>query len=165
MERIKQLLQEQGKQIADDAIKTKLSEYGLDGSTLSEADAKTIAKELEPEAQPLANLAVSNGKASTPAPKPTSSRRKNAKSVSLKDAMVHAAKQTETEVGTMEDTIRQHKTQYIEQRSQSLVNEIRNTSTEIVDAFTDKLMEEKADAETFHEIGNQFGEGLFPSFA
>ena len=162
MDRIKQLLQEQGKQVTDAAIEQKLTDYGINPSNVSEADAKTIAQELEPSAQSIGGLAVSNG-ASTPSKGKTPAKgRKNAKQLTFKDALVHAAKETEGELSTVENAIRQQKTQYINHRSNSLVSEIRNTSTEIVEAVTDKLMEEKADAETFQQIGTAFAEGLFP---
>jgi hypothetical protein len=164
MDKIKQLLQEQGKQIADSAIQAKLKQYGIPEGSISEDDAKTIADELAPQAQTISGLAVSNGN-SAPAeqkPKATGRGRKSGKQVTLEKAMIHAAKETETELVSMEDNIRHHKGQYVNYRSESLLNEIRNTSTEIVEALTDKLMEEKADAETFQQIGNQLGAGLFP---
>lgn len=165
MERIKQILLDKGKAIADSAIEAKLNEYGIEGE-LSDADAKAIADELESQAQPVSNgLAVSNGNGKTSAPAKTKGKgRKSAKQVTLQDAIVHAAKETETELSTMESAIRQHKGKYVESRTRSIVNEIRNTSTEIVESVTDKLMEETADAESFHQIGNAFGENLFPSF-
>lgn len=166
MERIKQILLDKGKAVADNAIQEKLSEYGIEGDP-SDADARAIADELESQAESVQNgLTVSNGngKTSTPA-KSKGKGRKSAKQVTLQDAIVHAARETETELTTMESAIRQHKGKYVESRTKSIVNEIRNTSTEIVESVTNKLMEETADAESFREIGNAFGENLFPSFA
>lgn len=166
MDKVRQILLDKGKAIADSAIQDKLTEYGIEGDP-SDADAKAIAEELESQAQPVANgLAVSNGNGKTSTPAKTKGRgRKSAKQVTLQDAIVHAAKETETELSTMEGAIRQHKTKYVESRTASIVNEIRNTSTEIVEGVTNKLMEETADAESFREIGNALGENLFPSFA
>lgn len=164
MDKIKQLLQEQGR-LADDAtIQGKLTEYGLDPKNVSDADAKTIADELLPDAKQVANLAVSNG---TPAPATPKAKgngrgRKSAKQVSLKDAIVSAAKETESDMAMMEKAILQQKENYVNYRAETLVNEIANTSTEVVEALTEKLMEVKGDPETFHQIGVQFAEGIFP---
>jgi hypothetical protein len=76
MNRIKELLQAQGKQIANSAIEAKLAEYGLNADKVSEADAKTIAEELAPQAQTISGLAVSNG---NPAPATASKGGKPAK--------------------------------------------------------------------------------------
>lgn len=163
MERIKEILLSRGKAVTDSEIQAKLDEYGINGN-LSETDATAIADELEPQAQETtAGLTVANGNSKTTAPtKRTGKGRKSAKQVSLQDAIVHAAKETETELTTMETAIRQHKGKYVESRTTAIVNEIRNTSTEIVQGVTEKLMEEEADAESFREIGNAFGANLFP---
>ena len=161
MDRIKQLLQEQGKQTTDDAIQAKLSEYGIPEGQITEADAKTIAQELEPSAQSISGLAVSNGSsAPTPAKKQPRGR-KNAKQVALENAIKQAAKETESELGTFETNLNRHKGLYVSHRSDAIVAEIRNTSTEIVEAVTDKLVKEVADVDTFQQIGDEFGAGLF----
>ncbi|HEY9748375.1 MAG TPA: hypothetical protein V6C63_06845 [Allocoleopsis sp.] len=166
MERVRQILLERGKAVADSRIQDKLTEYELTGE-LSETDAKAIADELEGEAQSVSNgLAVSNGNGKAPAPAKAGKGkgRKNAKQVSLQDAIVKAAKETETELTTMESAIRQRKGAYVEARATSIVNEIRNTSTEIVAGVTEKLMQEEADVNSFRDIGEQFGQNLFPAF-
>lgn len=170
MDKIKAILLERGKAVADSAISEKLTEYGIDDGDVSDADAKAIADELGGEAQSVVSngLAVSdgNGKAPKAPAKTTKGRgRKSAKQVTLQDAIVHAAKETEAELSTMESAIRQHKDAYVAARTTSIVNEIRNTSTEIVEGVTEKLMQEEADVDSFRDIGNQLGANLFPSFA
>lgn len=164
MDKVRQILLDRGKAVSDDRIQQKLDEYGLDNP--SEVDARAIADELEPEASEIKNgLAISNGNGKSASLAKAKGRgRKSAKQVSLQDAIVHTAKETEAELTTMESTIRQHKQKYVEARTSSIVNEIRNTSTEIVQSVTEKLMEETADAESFRQIGDELGANLFPSF-
>lgn len=166
MERVKQILLERGKAVADSRIQDKLTEYELAGD-VSEADAKAIADELEGEAQPVSNgLAISNGngngKAATTPKSAKGKSRKKAKDVTLQEAIVKAAKETETELTTMESAIRQHKGAYVAARTDSIVNEIRNTSAEIVQSVTERLVEEEADVDSFRNIGEQLGQNLFP---
>ena len=165
MNKVKEILEQKGKAVANSRIQEKLNEYELDANSLSDVDAQTIAQELEPEAKPIAGgLSTATAQPSAPAKsEPKQKRtRKNAKQVSLKDAIVHAAKETESELSSMEDVIRSQKNAYVAVRSESLVNEIRNTSTEIVESVTEKLMGEEADTESFRQIGIAFSEALFP---
>ena len=163
MERIKQILLEKGKQISDSAIQAKLKEYGIDGNQINEGDAQSLAKELESQAQPINGLTVASGSMAAPGKSKNPSKgRKSAKNVSLKDAIVAAAKETEGDMATMEKAIRQQKNNYVKYRAESLVDEIANTSTEVVEAVTERLLEVKGDPETFHQIGTELGEGLFP---
>lgn len=158
MNKVKKLLLEQNKQASDEAIQATAKEYGVDLNNLSDDEARSIADKVATTS----GLAVATNGASVPMQKQQRKGRKNGKQVSLKDAVVQAAKETETELTTVEDVIRQQKGKYIAQRSESIVNEIRNTSTEVVEAVTERLMEEKADAETFQQIGTELAEGLFP---
>jgi hypothetical protein len=158
METLKALLKQNGRNPEEaDALASK---YGYAADALTDADAQLIIQE---ELQASA-LAPTSGKPAPPANQKGRGRQ-SAKQVKLEDAIIHAAKETETELTTMETAIRQHKGKYVKARTKSIVNEIRNTSTEIVQGVTEKLMEETADAESFLEIGNTFGANLFPSFA
>lgn len=158
MNKVKKLLLEQNKQASDEAIEETAKEYGVDLNNLSDDEARSIADKVATSS----GLAVATNGTSAPTQKQQRRGRKNGKQVSLKDAVVQAAKETETELTTVEDVLRQQKGKYIAQRSESIVNEIRNTSTEVVEAVTERLMEEKADAETFQQIGTELAEGLFP---
>lgn len=164
MNKIKEILEQKGKAVSDSRIQEKLNEYELDTNSLSDVDAQTIAQELEAEAKPISG-SLSTATAQAPAKsEPKQKRtRKNAKQVSLKDAIVHAAKETESELDSMETVIRAQKGAYVESRSTALVNEIRNTSTEIVESVTDKLLREEGDIDSFREIGEFFCSTLFPS--
>ena len=162
MNKVKKLLLEQNKQASDEAIQATAKEYGVDLNNLSDDEARSIADKVATTLVKPEGLAVATNGASVPMQKQQRKGRKNGKQVSLKDAVVQAAKETETELTTVEDVLRQQKGKYIAQRSESIVNEIRNTSTEVVEAVTERLMEEKADAETFQQIGTELAEGLFP---
>lgn len=161
MNKVKELLKFEGLAATDEQIIEVASRRNINLDEIDDDKAAEIVSSIKSS---VSTLAVNNGGA-TPASskaKGTGRGRKSAKQVSLKDAIVKAAKDTETELTTMETVIRQQKGKYIEQRSDALVNEIRNTSTEIVEAVTDRLMEETPDAETFQQIGTELGEGLFP---
>ena len=158
METLKTLLEKNGRN--PEEASNLASKYGYSPDSLTDADAQLIIQE---ELQASA-LAPTNGKSAPPA-KPKGRGRQSVKQVKLEDAIIHAAKETETELTTMESAIRQHKGKYVKARTESIVNEIRNTSAEIVQGITERLMEETADAESFLEIGNTFGANLFPSFA
>jgi hypothetical protein len=165
MNKIKEILLRQGKAVSDSRIQEKLNEYELSADSVSDADASTIAQELEAEAKPIAgglSTATAQGSVTTKSEPKQKRTRKNAKEVTLKDAILHAAKETESELTSMETVIRSQKSAYVESRSASLVNEIRNTSTEIVESVTEKLLGEEGDTESFREIGQIFSEALFP---
>lgn len=161
MEKIKALLLEQGKQVSDDLIRAKLAEYELTDLTITDVEAKRITSELLPQATPVNGLTVSNGAAKVPA-KPQGKPRKNAKQVSLKQAIVSAAKEADSEIGGLENTFKAHKGAYLEHRTDEFVKEVQNTSTEFVEIVTEKLLEVKGDPETFRKIGTELAEGLFP---
>jgi hypothetical protein len=159
--KLREILAARGKEFDEGELKSRVKDYGYNPDELSDSDAQVVADEIAP--QSAMTVANGNGKTATSA-KSKGRGRKSAKQVSLQDAIVHAAKETETELTTMESAIRQHKGKFVKSRTESIVNEIRNTSTEIVQGVTEKLMEETADAESFLEIGNAFGSSLFPSF-
>lgn len=163
MNKVKEILGRKGKAVSDSRIQEKLTEYELDGSNLSDVDAETLASELEPEAKPIGGLATSNGSQATKSEPTPRKPRKSAKQVALEKAITHAAKQTDLEVESLETVIRTQKTTYVDNRATSLVNEIRNTSTEIVESVTDKLLQEVGDPDSFRQIGEIFSEALFPS--
>lgn len=172
MERIKQLLQEQGKQAPDEAIKSKLSEYGLDGASLSEADAKTIAKELESDAQPIANLAVSNGngngkvkaprapKGSKPAR--TSKLKNQVDQDSFNASVVHLATVAKQEIDTVTETLSEGADAWKEQTKAEWKGIILNTPVDAMNEMLDEVREEAADIAGFRETTLAAVKAIFP---
>lgn len=164
MNKIKEILQEQGKAVSDERILEKLNEYKINPDNVSNADAKEIASELSKEAQPIAGgLATATAQQSTPTKSEPTPRkpRKSAKQVALEKAITHAAKQTDNEITSFETVVRTQKNSFVDNRAESIVNEIRNTSTEILETVTEKLMKEEADTESFRQIGEVFSQTLF----
>lgn len=160
MDKIKELLEFDDITATDEEIAQAANRCNVDLSNVSDDQAMAVIAELKkPSTSSLTTAQQSAPTKSEPKQKRT---RKNAKQVSLTDAIVHAAKETESELSSMEDVIRSQKNAYVAVRSESLVNEIRNTSTEIVESVTEKLMGEEADTESFRQIGIAFSEALFP---
>jgi pantothenate kinase len=161
MDRIKELLEFEGIQATDEQIKALITSRNLNPEALSDEQAVQIVRDIKVGTKALAttngNVAPANQK-----PKAPSRGRKNAKEVSFKDSIVAAAKETEGDMASMEAVIRQNKQQYVDYRANSLADEIANTSTEVVEALTEKLLEVKGSPETFHQIGSDISAVLFP---
>lgn len=160
MDKIKELLQFENISVTEEQIRQLAAQRNIDINSVTDEDAVKLVSVLKAKQNTTA-LEVSNG-ASAPTPAKKQPRgRKNAKQVALENAIKQAAKETESELGTFETNLNRHKGLYVSHRSDAIVAEIRNTSTEIVEAVTDKLVKEVADVDTFQQIGDEFGAGLF----
>lgn len=162
MERIKQILLDKGKAVADSAIEAKLNEYGIEGD-VSDADAKAIAEELEPQAQSVGNgLAVSNGngKASAPAKsKGKGGRRKQ--TPTLTDALTHTASVAQAELNSVNEVVKAGAEAWANDQADQLVSTIRNAPKEALEKFAAMALEESADINSFRQVGQEISSILF----
>jgi hypothetical protein len=156
MERIKSILLEQGKTVPDSAIEAKLNEYGLDGE-ISEADAKAIAAELEPEAQPISNgLAVSNGSGKATKRKPAARKPKEdrlTKTPKLDNPIGNLAKQVTEEVGNYVDAFRQASDAAAEIDSDKVMEIVENHSSLFLEKLGEKARDYKGNPAFFRQRG------------
>lgn len=158
MERIKQILLDRGKAVADSTIEAKLDEYGITGD-VSDADAKAIADELEPEAQAVQNgLAVNNGNGKAPA-KRQNKRRKN--TPTLTDALTHTASVAQAELNSVNEVVKAGAEAWANDQADKLVSTIRNAPKEALEKFAVMALEESADINSFRSVGQEISSILF----
>ncbi|GEM_PF-2811022 len=150
METLRELLKQNGQD--PNQAETLAAKYNY-GSDLTAEDAKLIWDE---ESKGKLAKANKNGKVSR--------RRKKGrvKPVNFQDAVIHAAGESESEVQSLESQLQAHKGNWVQSRSQAIVDEIRSAPTEVMNSVAGALMEEKADAETFRQYGDELGSLLFP---
>jgi hypothetical protein len=171
MNRIKELLQAQGKQIADSAIEAKLAEYGLNADKVSEADAKTIAEELAPLAQTISGLAVSNGnpapatasKGGKPAKKGRTKKLKNEVDESaFNESITHLAHVAKAEIDVVTHELQAGADAWKEQTKQDWKEIILNTPVEAMNEMLDEVREEAPDIAGFRKTTQSAVRTVFP---
>lgn len=172
MDKIKQLLSEQGKQTTDEKIAAKLNEYGLNPSSVSDSDAKTIAQELLPEAQPIANLAVSNGngkaatngqKSKTPSKRGRTKKLKNeVDQDSFNESVVHLATVAKDEIQVVTETLAEGANAWKEETKAEWKAIILNTPVDAMNEMLDEVKEEAADIAGFRETAVNAVKTIFP---
>lgn len=171
MNKIKQLLQAQGKQIADSAIQAKLTEYGIPEGSISDDDAKSIAQELAPQAQTINGLAVSNGaSAPTTAPKAgkvakkgrTKKLKNEVDQGSFNESITHLAHVAKEEIDTVTNTLATGANAWKEQTKQEWKEIILNTPVDAMNEMLDEVRQEAADINSFRTITEQAVSTIFP---
>ena len=159
MERIKQILLDRGKAIADSEIEKLITEYELDSNNVSESDAIAIANELEPKAQDAqGEMVVSNGKSKSPA-KRNNKRRKE--TPSLTNALTHTAAVAQAELTSVSEVVKAGVEAWSTDQADQMVSTIRNAPKEALEKFAVMALEEKADIDSFRKVGEEISAILF----
>jgi hypothetical protein len=170
MDKIKSLLLEQGKQIADEVIAAKIAEYGIDAAKLTDVDAKTIASELLPQATAINGLTVSNGKPASSAPAKRQSR-KPGRTKQLKnkvnqddfnESVVHLAGIAKQEIDVVTETLNQGANAWKEETKSEWKAIILNTPVDAMNEMLEEVKEEAADIAGFRETASNAVAAIFP---
>lgn len=158
MEKLRQILKERKFSIKDDALETKIREYGYDPAKLSDQDAQVVADELTKEKGALTKSAEG---IAVQSPKPQNGNGKAPAGTNvegLQRSMLEAWDKQQANLKAFTGRLQTNKQTVITNWVEENYQIINTTSQDAVDALTRKLVEVESDPETFLGVADRISE-------
>ncbi|MCC5640269.1 hypothetical protein LC593_31440 [Nostoc sp. CHAB 5844] len=159
MQKIQQILIDQGITFSEDEILAAAQALGMDINDLNDAEVQAVVEQVVQSKQP-GILVSTNGKSKNSQSKITKgSRRKPLPP--LESAIAHASGVSNQEIQSLNEILEQGIDLYTDDQADRLLASVRNAPKEVVRKFTQRAMEEEADVNSFRDIGQQLVAGIF----